>query len=262
MEPRPIERGNHDAAQRITAVNARFNGATPNRAWKLVSGIAAQFGALRFNGATPNRAWKPLPTGTSASAQTLLQWSHAQSSVETPFLMAGGIPRTWLQWSHAQSSVETWYASVAVSGMSLLQWSHAQSSVETRRLLALPLVRLCFNGATPNRAWKLCSVMLIAESSIRFNGATPNRAWKPRPARIVECRRHRASMEPRPIERGNLEMELRIKQAQQASMEPRPIERGNRRLRERTGQCAYGFNGATPNRAWKPRNNRLRENPI
>src|SRR4051794_3750130 len=39
--------------------------------------------------------------------RTVLQWSHARLSVETPRSRSGSEAHAWLQWSHARLSVET-----------------------------------------------------------------------------------------------------------------------------------------------------------
>ena len=61
-----------------------------------------------------------------------------------------------------------------------LQWSHVQSDVETRAFwIILTILLFCFNGATSNQTWK--------RGSYEVNGEVF----------------HVASMEPRPIRRGN-----------------------------------------------------------
>jgi hypothetical protein len=125
--------------------------------------------------------------------------------------------------------------------------------------------RTCFNGATSSRTWK---------RSLR------RRSRNPRGAEL-------ASMEPRPLERGNVDSpiqldinpgcfngatssrtwkRLRLRSSllptRLASMEPRPLERGNPVHLAN----AYGpqpcFNGATSSRTWKQESQAHKRNQV
>ena len=228
MEPRPIERGNGESGQRLRYGAYASMEPRPIERGNGKLDKKAQRTFTSFNGATPNRAWKRCLPSRASLSLSVLQWSHAQSSVETRATRAidpAGLP---LQWSHAQSSVETGYGSRDLLRIEL-------ASMEPR-----PIER--GNTRRPRSGAAPCP---------RFNGATPNRAWKRRCTPITFSRSTLASMEPRPIERGNraknvatdLQERLQWSHAQSsvetraslfnltakksASMEPRPIERGN-----------------------------------
>ena len=61
----------------------------------------------------------------------ILQWSHALSGVETPWMATVPCARRCLQWSHALSGVETREKADGGESGDSLQWSHALSGVET-----------------------------------------------------------------------------------------------------------------------------------
>ena len=120
----------------------------------------------------------------------------------------------------------------------LLQWSHVLPNVET----SAGLVR--------------------AGAYTRFNGATSFRTWKLEPSALASRLESKASMEPRPFERGNRYLAAKVGrapgsfngatsfrtwkrrhapargQAWPASMEPRPFERGNLALSAVRPGCA------------------------
>src|SRR5215467_13790477 len=87
--------------------------------------------------------------------------------------------------------------------------------------------RICFNGATSFRTWKRDRSCLIAHRGYCFNGATSFRTWKQMQYIPIYLCYHKASMEPRPSERGNNYSSPETLHEFQASMEPRPSERGN-----------------------------------
>ena len=131
MEPRSNERGNMYAHAAPRSQEASFNGATLKRTWKLKDDVrkAREFLAL--------------------------QWSHAQTNVETFFAPVVCAPVTKLQWSHAQTNVETPGGSPALGS-------------NPHR----------FNGATLKRTWKLTWLGKRPPSNSCFNGATLKRTWK------------------------------------------------------------------------------------
>src|SRR5882672_4936044 len=63
---------------------------------------------MGFNGATLSRTWKLERDLEGETGLRVLQWSHAQSNVETRQIGNNLGQRIGLQWSHAQSNVETW----------------------------------------------------------------------------------------------------------------------------------------------------------
>ena len=138
----------------------RFNGATLKRAWKLVARRRAAAAALKASMEPRSNERGNQGIESVRRRLRMLQWSHAQTSVETDRngdLLS--IP-LGLQWSHAQTSVETVRrcrkspekerASMeprsnergnvggfsSLHGSNTLQWSHAQTSVETKRVAA------------------------------------------------------------------------------------------------------------------------------
>ena len=131
MGPRPVERGNQEEgsnlpqqptllqwghaqsnvettrATRLRTARRCFNGATLSRTWKRRGVRAGHPRTSGFNGATLSRTWKLAGAYAATTATLALQWSHAQSNVETVWLAWRSRSRAGLQWSHAQSNVET-----------------------------------------------------------------------------------------------------------------------------------------------------------
>src|ERR1043166_2697875 len=113
-------------------------------------------------------------------------------------------PRGELQWSHVLTNVETRLRSQIESENSTLQWSHVLTNVETSGWPAsLRTLRRCFNGATSSRTWQRSTisepssqVKPLQWSHVLTNVETAltSKRW---PSRV------KASMEPRPHERGN-----------------------------------------------------------
>jgi len=171
----------------IRSLREGFNGATLSRTWKPLTIFTSSIVfAICFNGATLSRTWKLFIVDAVAAGDVGLQWSHAQSNVETPKAgrksaqpqSASMEPRSVergnnlscaaqaatsdasmeprsvergntsgsttiavlmpLQWSHAQSNVETTRRRQAIRDYRPLQWSHAQSNVETICLRSEP----------------------------------------------------------------------------------------------------------------------------
>src|SRR5436853_33550 len=103
----------------------------------------------------------------------MLQWSHAQLSVET-FAGWNSLPLLeLLQWSHAQLSVETRSRSVGLPVQGSLQWSHAQLSVETRARV-FGRVKGAHASMEPRSAERgnPAAQAAMAARRRRFNGAT------------------------------------------------------------------------------------------
>jgi len=119
MGPRLNRRGKTVPAVDTTPPAKRFNGATPQQAWKdaasgqsLVQEFKLQWGHAStgvesarmpdseclscpgFNGATPQQAWKALSANAATVKITWLQWGHASTGVERCWsFRAGGYPR-------------------------------------------------------------------------------------------------------------------------------------------------------------------------
>src|ERR1700750_976201 len=108
-----------------------------------------------------------------------------------------------LQWRHVLTNVETHAARVKASSAFWLQWSHVLTNVETTAARAYPVPPADgFNGATSSRTWKPLRGWWWRWPLIGFNGATSSRTWKlDLPGHYAEWQK--ASMEPRPHERGN-----------------------------------------------------------
>ena len=230
MEPRPIERGNKGLILDETTPEQGFNGATPNRAWK--------------------HYWRE----RYARQKAELQWSHAQSSVETldsvaerfksgeasmePRPIERGNPRRHGSPARGgRASMEprpiergNHHSARRVALCDLLQWSHAQSSVETFLFVVCCLCNFPLQWSHAQSSVETLEAENIPE---RINDAS----MEPRPIergnngdRSRRVIAERASMEPRPIERGNTSVFIVYVSLLVASMEPRPIERGNRVL--------------------------------
>ena len=148
-----------------------------------------------------------------------------------------------------------------------------KAPIEPRQRLQTP----GFNGATSSRTWKADRPLESSHCQSGFNGATSSRTWKGRKLTWFSPILRRASMEPRPHERGKMPPRVRVVSVTRslqwshvltnvesmvcpfysihpirASMEPRPHERGkpiagSANAANRTAS----FNGATSSRTWK-----------
>ncbi len=182
MEPRSVERGN-------TEQMARWHDC-----------------GQRFNGATLSRTWKPRRVHRLPDALKLLQWSHAQSNVETDGSASMRAPRvrcfngatlsrtwkhgpsvreltrgSWLQWSHAQSNVETIGGAARsdveqVASMEPRSVERGNIAVNAPSCIANRLLQ--WSHAQSN-VETLRSRLRGAVVYERFNGATLSRTWKP-----------------------------------------------------------------------------------
>src|ERR1700759_4023936 len=110
-----------------------------------------------------------------------------------------------LQWSHVLTNVETAGATPAPASAKGLQWSHVLTNVETwGAIRAGEIEQSGFNGATSSRTWKLEESEQRAESAIewlQWSHVLTN-VETTKVCRIYP-RATRASMDPRPHERGN-----------------------------------------------------------
>ncbi len=134
-----------------------------------------------------------------------------------------------LQWSHVLTNVESTSRCARATAASALQWSHVLTNVE--RLCGhrpLALFR-CFNGATSSRTWKELKAYTDGELA-------------------------RASMEPRPHERGKTLQNRRLCIAD-ISFNGATSSRTWKGKTERKGRGRKqgSFNGATSSRTWKGR---------
>ena len=148
----------------------------------------------------PHERGKLIPA-VLAESQALLQWSHVLTNVES------GVP------------VERFLVNARFNGAT----SSRTWKVAANERHSLPMGG--FNGATSSRTWKAGCRAGSASCGRRFNGATSSRTWKayfPQAGRG----RLRASMEPRPHERGKDPRRDGNLRGTTASMEPRPHERG------------------------------------
>ena len=150
MEPRSFKRGNRRHSDRHTDKMASMEPRSFKRGNTRFRQVSATSIAC-FNGATLIQAWKPASVDANGSA--------AAASMEPRSFKRGNALRTslWrrrsmLQWSHAHSSVET--PCRAPLAAAQLQWSHAHSSVETDRSRIESQAAERFNGATLIQAWK------------------------------------------------------------------------------------------------------------
>ncbi len=170
---------------------------------------------------------------------------------------------TTLQWSHAQSSVETSDGEFIFTDPYTLQWSHAQSSVETRKTRKETVLRHWnFNGATLNQAWKRVGIMHLPRSDDGLQWSHAQSSVETIAYRFVSRRAMSTSMEPRSIKRGNCGR-LRVGFTPATHPNPPPLNQAWKHLIASLSphQPRY-FNGATLNQAWKrghPDNSRRRE---
>ena len=181
-----------------------------------------------------------------------LQWSHVLTNVERIVSPPGLLQDQWLQWSHVLTNVE----------------SQAQNGYRKSQ-------KGSFNGATSSRTWKAREKADFIGDGSSFNGATSSRTWKALTPHTTR-QAGKASMEPRPHERGKkpndartkrnhlrfngatssrtwkgLTCRVQVKLITIASMEPRPHERGKQRWWRTIGAARCCFNGATSSRTWK-----------
>ena len=123
-----------DYGSGLNGCNYGFNGAMLFQAWKPTMALPLRIRTTCFNGAMLFQAWKRRPPKPCAIRCSMLQWSHAFSSMETRVcsdvvwffdicfngamlfqawkrlnLPLMRVKRNWLQWSHAFSSMETLY---------------------------------------------------------------------------------------------------------------------------------------------------------
>ena len=160
MEPRSAERGN----QTVHCVNYRVSRASmePRSAERGNTGCGEPQGIEKrrgFNGATLSRTWKPCGLALIATAQPMLQWSHAQPNVETS--------------NEGDIAVMRADASMEPRSAERGNLSHH---------FRLEISSNGFNGATLSRTWKHTHGIRAGRGrSFRacFNGATLSRTWKP-----------------------------------------------------------------------------------
>jgi len=182
MGPRLNRRGKAAFERRDRPGTAGFNGATPQQAWKVWTLLVKGFVISGFNGATPQQAWKGRRSREKPSSSVALQWGHASTGVESGSTPSQVFVITWLQWGHASTGVERSITHNLPASTSLLQWGHASTGVERcvsvlwtryRHVLQwghastgverpgseirVPTELQCFNGATPQQAWKVCN---------------------------------------------------------------------------------------------------------
>ena len=258
MEPRPFDRGNRGSPFNEPMSLASFNGATAIRPWKRRALDRSCRPSSPFNGATAIRPWKhrtapPFIKNWIAfnGATAIRPWKRGHRNLAAH----GGYrpsmePRPFDRGNQTRSAWDR-------TTMSNLQWSHGHSTVETCGRLACgnaghpasmeprpfdrgnPLSNpqwhakqlSSFNGATAFRPWKPAVRWATKGSqagSSRFNGATAFRPWKHVAHQLGRVGIVSASMEPRPFDRGNLEVFTVANGINGgASMEPRPFDRGN-----------------------------------
>ena len=138
-----------------------------------------------------------------AHTDTLLQWGHVSSDVETRLSLpeqeeiygASMGPRLFrrgnavggqgftsstysLQWGHVSSDVETRVRSGGNARIEWLQWGHVSSDVETYRASGPGNPRTRFNGATSLQTWKRGGYVELPPPATGFNGATSLQTWK------------------------------------------------------------------------------------
>ena len=107
MEPRSVERGNSGRGDgSMSALRASMEPRSVERGNPKRAGRPCKPRSC-FNGATLSRTGKRVPLFAPFGNNPELQWSHAQSNVETAIAPLGDPRQFVLQWSHAQSNVET-----------------------------------------------------------------------------------------------------------------------------------------------------------
>ncbi len=181
MEPRSFKRGNN--RERLTS-EARFAASMEPRSFKR-GNEPATCGSLRcsYAASMEPRSFKrgnrlrALPF----SARTLLQWSHAHSSVETSGSIA--VARSLIGFNGA-TLIQAWkldWCSQSRCPHSELQWSHAHSSVETHAADRAHLGSLPRRASMEPRSFKRGNrgkTDACQRARSGFNGATLIQAWK------------------------------------------------------------------------------------
>ena len=120
-----------------------------------------------------------------------------------------------------------------------LQWRfNGATSNQTWKRVAQPDVRQPrrgFNGATSNQTWKLLILCPASSHHSGFNGATSNQTWKRQTRRRENLRLAGLQWSHVQSDVETSQRATRPNDTQLASMEPRPIRRGNniRRLSRR-----------------------------
>src|SRR5581483_3842816 len=122
-------------------------------------GMMAMAGKLRsrwarFNGATPTRAWNGARPTSSALGPSLLQRGHAHAGVECVWLRPVRTGENCC--FNGATPTRAWNVNgrgVGVLGDDPLQRGHAHAGVECVHAVRDPRGVKRFNGATPTRAW-------------------------------------------------------------------------------------------------------------
>ena len=218
-----------------------------------------------------------LVTGTSVDLDRL-QWGHAHSGVETGgvgvaddvALLASMGPRPFGRGDltvpratrspttgfNGATPIRAWRRPVCdelLGAHDWLQWGRAHSGVETR--VAGTAGERRRPASMGPRPFGRGDVPVVAEnlSSALLQWGHAHSGVETEPRLRCCCTHERASMGPRPFGRGDDPPRLAEGRGHHASMGPRPFGRGDVDAGRGTAARARGFNGATPIRAWRPR---------
>ncbi len=207
MEPRSVERGNHRflVSPSIAVADASMEPRSVER------------------GNTERTRNEPRLT-------MRLQWSHAQSNVETADVSARS--RSGRERFNGATLSRTWKLAGLISSV-----SHSQR---------------CFNGATLSRTWKQANVSRRYIRSLAASMEPRSVERGNSAARSCARRMRGASMEPRSVERGNVADRTQIDRpaaALQWSHAQSNVETQSHC--DRIASDADRFNGATLSRTWK-----------
>jgi len=157
-----------------------------------------------------------------------LQWGHASTGVESTASTTSRICSSVLQWGHASTGVERQYT-LAQSSFNITASMGPRLNRRGKHYYARKFNELhpdCFNGATPQQAWKEGIMKAAPAKQDSFNGATPQQAWK------GQCSRKKHPFH------------WRFNGAT-----PQQAWKGG--MKRDPGSKWICFNGATPQQAWK-----------
>ena len=183
-----------------------------------------------FNGATSSRTWKGGWTLILITAETVLQWSHVLTNVEShrKFNNCGGY--NTLQWSHVLTNVES---RCRAKGRPLRSAASMEPRPHERGKFKLRAVLHSASEASmeprPHERGKQNKTPQWLRLLQSFNGATSSRTWKARRSSwiFVRARQLQWSHVLTNVERTDAPLAGFV--TENASMEPRPHERGKPR---------------------------------
>ena len=204
MEPRPFDRGNFINGVKKHPESLASMEPRPFDRGNLTWGSSPVANCLSFNGAAAFRPWKHCvawwrnPTMTCFNGATAFRpWKPPTARYPTPRQSCFNGATAFRPWKPSG-----WWPPGRWQG--------------------------CFNGATAFRPWKLGITPEAYERVVLLQWSHGLSTVETLPTQRFSCLSEgRASMEPRPFDRGNSQIHCADVPICLASMEPRPFDRGN-----------------------------------